>query len=58
MSDLGGRDTAKMTGSEAAAYHEELGDGVDVDDTETQLDPHVPDAPERSGPELLPPNSP
>jgi hypothetical protein len=47
-----------MTGSEAAAYHEELGEGVDVDDTETQLDPHVPDAPERSGPELLPPNAP
>ena len=52
-------DTSGMTGSEAAAYHEELGEGVDVDDTETQLDPHVPDAPERvAGPTLLPPSEP
>jgi hypothetical protein len=51
-------DTSGMTGSEAAAYHEELGEGPDEDDTETQLDPNVPDAPERSGPELLPPNTP
>lgn len=52
-------DTSGMTGSEAAAYHEELGEGVAEDDTETQLDPHVPDAPERSaGPVLLPPSEP
>jgi hypothetical protein len=52
-------DTSGMTGSEAAAYHEELGEGADEDDTETQLDPHVPDAPERvAGPNLLPPDSP
>ncbi len=56
MSDPG--DTSRMTGSEAAAFHEEFGDGPAEDDTETQLDPHVPDAPERSGPELLPPNAP
>ena len=57
MSDPG--DTSGMTGSEAAAYHEELGEGVDIDDTETQLDPHVPDAPERAaGPTLLPPSEP
>ena len=52
-------DTSRMSGSKAAAYHEELGEGVAEDDTETQLDPHVPDAPERSaGPVLLPPSEP
>jgi len=52
-------DTSGMTGSEAAAYHEEFGEGPDVDDTETLLDPHVPDAPERSsGADMLPPDSP
>jgi hypothetical protein len=51
--------TSGMTGSEAAAYHEEFGEGVSEDDVETQLDPHVPDAPEvEAGVPLLPPNSP
>ncbi len=59
MTDLGGQDTSRMTGSEAAAFHEEFGEGPSEDDTETQLDPHVPDAPEReAGPILLPPDSP
>ena len=35
------------------------GENDAVDDTETLLDPHVPDAPERSaGPTLLPPSEP
>ena len=52
-------DTSGMTGSEAAAFHEEFGEGPAEDDTETQLDPHVPDAPERAaGPVMLPPSEP
>lgn len=48
-----------MTGSEAAAYHEEFDEDASADDTETLLDPHVEDAPEwQSGIPLLPPNSP
>ncbi len=51
--------TAGMSGSEAAAYHEEMGEGVSEDDTETQLDPEVEDPPEMAaGPILLPPDSP